>query len=98
MNKTLLLFFLAGLCKAPQADDAVNLSGILIKPEYTPYMYGTHALERNSTIQAALKSYTVNLDDFIGKKVRIRGKITEGYPLSGGPPLIEVYTVEIVKN
>jgi hypothetical protein len=98
MNKTLLVFFLAGLCNSPRQLDEVALTGIVIKPEYTTYMYGTHTLEKDNAIQAALKSNTVNLDDFIGKTVRITGKPVEGYPLSGGPILIDVNSVKIMDN
>jgi hypothetical protein len=80
-------------CSTPA--DEVKLSGIVIKPEVTHYMYGTHALEENGSIRAALQSNSLDLDAFLGKKVRITGNRVPGYPLSGGPELVEVQKVEI---
>ncbi len=90
-----LLLLLLAWC-TPPVDDG-QLTGYLIKPEVTTYMYGTHALENNGRIIAALKSDSVNLDTFTGKKVRLYGKRIEGYPLSGGPELIEVKKIELIK-
>ncbi len=75
--------------------DEIKISGTLIKPEVTHYMYGTHALEEKGKIKVALTSGTIDLDDFIGKKVEIRGTRVQGYPLSGGPELIEVQKIVI---
>lgn len=74
----------------------VKLSGVLVKPEVTAYMYGTHALENTGQLSAALKSNSINLDAYVGKQVRITGKRVEGYPLEGGPDLIEVMDIEII--
>lgn len=80
-------------CNSP--SDEVKTSGVLIKPEVTTYMYGTHALEEKGQIKVALKSTAINLDEFIGKKVEVIGTRVPGYPLSGGPYLIEVQKIVI---
>lgn len=61
-------------------------------------MYGTHALEESGKKKHyALTSSTCNLDDYVNKTVRVIGKRVEGYPLSGGPKLIEVISIDIIK-
>lgn len=95
MFKCVCLLALAlAWCHAP--DNDLQLTGYLIRPEATTYMYGTHALESRGRIVAALKSDSVNLDAYTGKKVRITGNRVPGYPLSGGPDLIEVNKIEAV--
>lgn len=79
-------------CNTP--DNEVQLSGIITKPEVTNYMYGTHALERDGKIRFALKSDAIDLDTYIGKRVQLSGIRVPGYPLSGGPDLIEVRKIK----
>lgn len=90
---SLVVLLMLAWCSSPA--DEVKRSGILIKPEATYYMYGTHALEDKGKIRVALKSSTIDLDDFIGKKVQIIGTPVPGYPLSGGPELVEVQKIII---
>ncbi len=95
MFKTICLLLLTlAWCQSPESH--LQLTGYLTRPEATTYMYGTHALESKGRVIAALKSDSVNLDAFTGKKVRITGNRVQGYPLSGGPDLIEVNKIEAI--
>lgn len=74
-------------------------SGTLIKLEVTSFMYGTHALRISPTSPdsiVALKS-DLDLDKFIDKKVNVRGKLVDGYPVDGGPSLLNVTSIEEAK-
>ncbi len=76
----------------------ITVSGILEELQVTTWMYGTHAiLEENQPIYA-LKSEKINLNDYSGEKVEIKGlKIHSG--LDGGPPLVRVTEISrIGKN
>ena len=42
----------------------------------------------------ALRSSSVNLDDFLNKEVVVRGSFVEGYPVDGGPEYIDVKEIE----
>lgn len=82
-------------------------AGTLQKAEMTNYQYGTHILkgfllDGNPSTHGkesiyALKSSKVNLNKFLDKKVIIIGSKVEGYPIEGGPILIEVSQIEIDK-
>ena len=37
---------------------------------------------------------TIDLNDYIGRRVTIQGRLVEGYPLEGGPELLEVIKVK----
>lgn len=94
----LLAIVVMGCNTAPIPSTSVTAAGLLYKPEFTTYMYGTHALEESGKKkQYALTSSTCNLDDYVNKTVRVTGKRVEGYPLSGGPELINVISVDIIK-
>lgn len=67
--------------------------GLIEKPEMTSYMYGTHTIS-NDTKRYALQSKTIDLDRYIQKTVSIKGDSVKGYPVDGGPVLIDVKAVE----
>jgi hypothetical protein len=77
-------------CKKENTNGQIN--GILKKQGATYYQYGTHTLTTDSTTYA-LKSDVVNLDKYLNRKVAITGEKVKGYPLEGGPDLIEVKTI-----
>ncbi|QOI96258.1 MAG: hypothetical protein HRU69_01665 [Flammeovirgaceae bacterium] len=95
----LIALVFIGSCNTSQVSSAsITAVGLLFKPEFTSYMYGTHALEESrKNKHYALTSSTCNLDNYVNKTVRVRGKRIQGYSLSGGPQLIEVISVEIIK-
>lgn len=70
-----------------------QFKGLIQKPEVTSYMYGTHTITENGKTYA-IQSKTINLDLYISKKVTVKGTKINGYPLDGGPELIDVKGVE----
>jgi len=72
----------------------VTASGTIEKLGMTTFQYGTHLLKADNNKTYALKSASINLDTYLDKKVTIKGKKVAGYPLEGGPELIEVTLVK----
>jgi hypothetical protein len=73
---------------------AVSASGILQEQGVTTYQYGTHVLvDVNGKTLYALKSTTIKLNNYLGKKVQLQGVPVEDYPLEGGPDYLEVLTI-----
>jgi hypothetical protein len=96
-------------CKKEEPKEEALISiavrGDLQVQESTTYQYGTHVMDgykmRTSTLELtkyALRSQTINLDDYIDKYVTVSGHKVDGYPLSGGPDLIEVDYIKVHKN
>ena len=78
-------------CRQENSDQyEYEVSGIIKAQGITFYQYGTHAINGY-----ALRSETINLDDFIDQEVTIKGNSIEGYPIEGGPEYIRV---EVVKE
>lgn len=97
MKKTLILLAitmigLAGCSKQFETANGIRLEGKIEKPEMTTYQYGTHLL-KTADKSYALTSKKVNLDLSVGKTVSIKGSKVKGYPIEGGPELIEVDSV-----
>src|SRR5215210_4133073 len=70
-----------------------QFKGLLKKQGITTYMYGTHTIT-NEGKTYALNSTTINLDTLIDKTVTVKGNKINGYPVDGGPELIDVKEVE----
>ena len=70
-------------------------TGTIQKQEGSSYMYGTHILldDAGKTLYA-LKSDTINLDNYNNQKVTVKGDLVEGYPVDGGPDYLNVKSVE----
>lgn len=71
----------------------VTASGTIEKLGMTTFQYGTHLLKADNKTYA-LKSANINLDTYLDKKVTIKGRKVAGYPLDGGPELVEVTLVK----
>jgi hypothetical protein len=100
MMKRIILVMILGsflmACKTvkPGVDaNIVSVKGTLQKPGMTTYQYGTHLLKADGKTYA-LKSSTLNLDNFIEKQVSIKGTKVDGYPLENGPELLEVTEIK----
>ena len=74
-------------------NNIVTAKGSLQEQGITSYQYGTHVLESSSRLYA-LRSSEVVLDSFVGEIVTIKGTKVEGYPIEGGPVLLEVHTIK----
>ena len=82
---------------------AIEVTGVIEKPEATTYMYGSHAvLDEASGKRYALRSDEEGLlDDSTGRRTTVSGTLVSGYEngaIEGGPPLIEVDRVQPAAN
>ena len=71
----------------------ITVKGKVEKLGMTTFQYGTHLLKAENKTYA-LKSATINFDDYINKEVTVKGKKVAGYPIDGGPELIDVTLVK----
>ncbi|TDH29256.1 hypothetical protein EXU57_04100 [Segetibacter sp. 3557_3] len=77
----------------PKENYPFAFKGLLKKLEVSSWQYGTHIITDEGN-KYALKSSTVNLDNFVDKVVTIKGSKIAGYPVDNGPDFIEVKAVE----
>lgn len=97
--KKILMFslFVAVISSCTSMKDSdtktrVTATGTIEKMGMSTFQYGTHVLKTaNKTY--ALKS-TFSLDPYLDKQVTIKGKKVSGYPLEGGPELVDVTLVK----
>lgn len=63
----------------------------------TSYMYGSHVLvsEEGRYALEPFDGLDQSLGSFEGKRVRIIGRLRDGYPVDGGPPLINVREITV---
>ncbi|MGH3088946.1 MAG: hypothetical protein ACRDSJ_16710 [Rubrobacteraceae bacterium] len=83
----------------PEAPgEPVTLSGVIEVLGATTFQYGSHAVTDEATgTYHALTSETVNLDEYAGERVIVHGTLVPEYEdgrIEGGPPLVEVTSVE----
>jgi len=73
----------------------VTAVGTIREQGITGYMYGTHILidDTGHTLYA-LTSDTINLDNYIDKKVTVKGDLVNGYPVEGGPDYLNVKSIK----
>lgn len=82
-------------CKKDTEFKATKTDGIIQKQGITTYQYGTHILvDNNGQTKYALKSESINLDNYINRYVEIKGHKIKGYPIDGGPDYIDVSEVK----
>lgn len=86
------LLFLISTCESG-SEDMVKINGVIEKQEITSYQYGTHVLKGERDL-FALRSSQIELDDYLGKTVRITAKRIKGYPVEGGPIFLEVKEIK----
>lgn len=80
------------------SEGSVSARGKIFKIEISSWMYGTHTLEsEDGKLLYALTSDKINLDNYEGKLVKVEGDEVEGYPVDGGPILLDVKDVEEIK-
>jgi len=77
--------------KMPDGDP-VALTGLIQKIGMTTFQYGTHTITSGGKLYA-LKSASLVLDTYLDKQVTIQGTKISGYPVEGGPELVEVTAV-----
>ena len=96
LKKTLLILVIPIFIFSCNKTSTVKKTGNIQKQGITTYQYGTHILLVEEGTSFALKSETINLDDFINENATIKGNKIEGYPVDGGPEYIDVVSVERV--
>ncbi|WP_443946535.1 hypothetical protein ACJVDH_05325 [Pedobacter sp. AW1-32] len=98
MRKLLFLSLFVGALagcssmKSGSGESTVSVTGKLEKLGITTFQYGTHQIKSEGK-SYALKSADIVLDKYLDKNVTIKGTKVAGYPLEGGPDLIEVTAV-----
>jgi hypothetical protein len=90
---TLILLTNQGCQSKKLASNQIEVSGILQKQGITTYQYGTHIIISNDK-QYALKSSTIDLNNYQKQYVTIIGEKIAGYPIEGGPEYLEVVKVK----
>jgi hypothetical protein len=70
----------------------VTATGELIRLAVTTFMYGTHGLLSDGDLSYALKSSTIDLNQFVGRQATVQGSLVHS-GIDGGPPLIDVLDV-----
>ena len=95
MKNSILPFLFIGLlfvsCNRNTELLSVRAYGTLEMQGHTTYQYGTHILtDVTGNTTYALFSEEINLDDYIGKTVSIKGHLMKDYPVNGGPKYMQV--------
>ena len=92
-NLTLGLFLLVftATCSST-TNNSVTVTGTIEQQGITSYQYGTHTFSGEG-IFYALKSETIDLDQYLEKEVTIKAEKIEGYPVDGGPDYLLVLEV-----
>ncbi|WP_316844553.1 hypothetical protein [Pedobacter psychrodurus] len=99
MKKILILSLIVAVISGCSSMNSANrgasvtASGTIEKLGMSTFQYGTHLLKADDKTYA-LKSATINLDEFLNKKVSVKGRKVSGYPLEGGPEFIDVTLVK----
>ena len=90
MRYLILAILFVGLsstsCK--KEPNQVEATGVLQVQGITTYQYGTHVIPGY-----ALRSGTIDLDQYVGQTVTVRGHLIDGYPVENGPDYMEVEEV-----
>ncbi|GGE40961.1 hypothetical protein EV200_101716 [Pedobacter psychrotolerans] len=79
--------------KDSNTANRATATGTIQKIGMTTFQYGTHLLTTENKTYA-LKSGSINLDQYMNKKVTIKGKKVKGYPLEGGPEFLDVTLIK----
>ncbi|MFV8225472.1 hypothetical protein [Christiangramia aquimixticola] len=88
------LIFIPGFssCNSSDIEDGSIYKGTIQKSEVTTYQYGTHVLITSEN-RYALKSETLDLNDYIEKTITIKAEKIPGYPVDGGPEYLNVLKI-----
>jgi len=81
-----------GSMRTASTGESISIDGRITKLGMTTYQYGTHTISTGGK-PYALRSSSLNLDTYVDKQVVLKGTKVSGYPLEGGPELIEVSEV-----
>jgi hypothetical protein len=97
MKIKIILLFTVVLCSCtslkPNGAVRIKVAGQVEKMGMTTFQYGTHLLKASNKTYA-LKSSSIKLDKYVGKQIKVTGLKVAGYPVDGGPELIDVTLIE----
>ena len=84
--------------QAPSGGER-RAEGVIRPQGLSTYMYGTHVLvDAQERTRYALRSADAALlDRHVGQRVRVLGTRVPGYPVDGGPVLLDVTRVEAAR-
>ena len=88
----MILLIITATCSNTQGN-TLEISGLIKEQGITTYQYGTHIISDQEQFYA-IKSETIDLDQYVGKVVTIRAEKIEGYPVDGGPEYLLVLEIE----
>jgi len=88
----LSLIILTGGTACDKESTQLEITGIIQLQGITTYQYGSHIIQSEKLY--ALKSSTVNLDNYINQTVTIVGEKVDSYPVDGGPDYLNVTEVK----
>lgn len=89
----LFLFFFTATCSNATQNEKMEVTGTIEKQGMTSYQYGTHTLT-NDEGYYALKSETVDLDEYVDQTASIIAEKISGYPVDGGPEYLMVLEIK----
>lgn len=69
--------------------DNIEITGTIQKQGITSYQYGTHTISGH-----ALRSNSIDLDNYVNQNITVSGYKIDGYPVDGGPDYIEVEEIK----
>ena len=99
LNSTFILLLSYSLitfnsCRKDTKLWATKADGIIYQQGISTYGYGTHILINNSgQTLFALRSDNVDLDNYIGETIKLKGNKIKRYPIENGPDYLEVRRV-----
>lgn len=88
----ILILFAATCNRVTSQSNGMTVTGTIQEQGMTSYQYGTHTLTNSETFYA-VKSDSVNLNNYQNREVTVRVRPIEGYPIEGGPEYLEVLEV-----
>ncbi|WP_424495358.1 hypothetical protein [Salinimicrobium sp. GXAS 041] len=88
-----LLLFLTAACNQNKSKNHLEITGTIQEQGITSYQYGTHTLTNSETFYA-VRSDSVNLNDYLNEEVTVMGQKISGYPLDGGPEYLEILEIK----
>lgn len=89
----ILLLFSCNVMQPAGSVNLITITGRVEKLGITTFRYGTHSIKAQGQVYS-LKSASINLDNFLDRQVTLKGTKVTGYPVEGGPQLIEVVDVK----
>jgi hypothetical protein len=92
----LIMSACAGGSGRTTSGERVMVAGRIEPAQMTSFMYGSHLLyDQSGRLTHALTSDGVDLSEYEGQQVIVRGVPVDGYPVDGGPPYLRVTDVGV---